>query len=49
VAKLAASEMAQRVVDRAVQLHGGQGLMKGATASEILKLVIAKQILKQSR
>jgi acyl-CoA dehydrogenase len=65
VAKLVASEMAQRVVDRAVQLHGGQGLMRGATVerlyrdvrslrvcqgtSEILKLVITKQILKESR
>jgi acyl-CoA dehydrogenase len=64
-AKLAATEMAQRVVDRAVQLHGGQGVMRGATVerlyrevrslriyegtSEIQKLVIARDILKESR
>jgi len=64
-AKLYATEMAQRVVDRAVQLHGGQGVMKGATVerlyrevralriyegtSEIQKLVIAREILKEKR
>ena len=64
VAKLAATEMAQRVVDRAVQLHGGQGVLKGSTVerlyrevrslriyegtSEIQKLVIAREILKES-
>jgi len=64
-AKLAATEMAQRVVDRALQIHGGQGVMKGATVerlyrevrslriyegtSEIQKLVIARDILKESR
>jgi len=64
-AKLAATEMAQRVVDRALQLHGGQGVMKGATVerlyrevrslriyegtSEIQKLLIAREILKESR
>ena len=65
VAKLAATEMAQRVVDRAVQIHGGQGVMRGATVerlyrevralriyegtSEIQKLVIARELLKESR
>jgi acyl-CoA dehydrogenase len=64
-AKLAATEMAQRVVDRAVQIHGGQGVMRGATVerlyrevralriyegtSEIQKLVIAREILKEKR
>ena len=64
-AKLAATEMAQRVVDRAVQIHGGQGVMRGATVerlyrevralriyegtSEIQKLVIAREILKESK
>jgi acyl-CoA dehydrogenase len=64
-AKLFATEMAQRVVDRAVQIHGGQGVMKGSTVerlyrevralriyegtSEIQKLVIAREILKESR
>ncbi|MBI3932945.1 MAG: acyl-CoA dehydrogenase family protein [Acidobacteria bacterium] len=65
VAKLAATEAAQRVVDRAVQIHGGAGVMRGATVerlyrevralriyegtSEIQKLVIAREILKESR
>jgi acyl-CoA dehydrogenase len=64
-AKLFATEMAQRVVDRALQLHGGQGVLKGATverlyrevralriyegASEIQKLVIARQIFKEKK
>ena len=64
-AKLFATEAAQRVVDRAVQIHGGQGVMRGATVerlyrevralriyegtSEIQKLVIARQILKESK
>ena len=64
-AKLAATEMAQRVVDRAVQIHGGQGVLRGATVerlyrevralriyegtSEILKLVIAKELLKEAK
>jgi alkylation response protein AidB-like acyl-CoA dehydrogenase len=65
MAKLAATEMAQRVVDRAVQIHGGQGVMRGSTVerlyrevrslriyegtSEIQKLVIARQLVKESR
>jgi acyl-CoA dehydrogenase len=65
MAKLYATEAAQRVVDRAVQLHGGQGVMRGATVerlyrevralriyegtSEVLKLVIAREILKEKR
>jgi acyl-CoA dehydrogenase len=64
-AKLFATEMAQRVVDRAVQIHGGQGVMRGSTVerlyrevralridegtSEIQKLVIAREILKENR
>jgi acyl-CoA dehydrogenase len=64
-AKLAATEMAQRVVDRAVQLHGAHGVMRGSTVerlyrevrslriyegtSEIQKLLIARQILKENR
>ena len=64
-AKLFATEMAQRVVDRALQIHGGQGVVKGATVerlyrevralriyegtSEIQKLVIAREILKESK
>jgi acyl-CoA dehydrogenase len=65
VAKLVATETAQRVVDRAVQIHGGQGVMRGSTVerlyrevralriyegtSEIQKLVIARQLLKEMR
>jgi alkylation response protein AidB-like acyl-CoA dehydrogenase len=65
MAKLAATETAQRVVDRALQIHGGQGVMKGSTVerlyrevralriyegtSEIQKLVIARQLVKESR
>jgi acyl-CoA dehydrogenase len=65
LAKLQATEMAQRVVDRSVQLHGGHGVMKGATVerlyrevralriyegtSEIQKLVIARELLKEGR
>jgi acyl-CoA dehydrogenase len=65
VAKLLATEAAQRVIDRAVQIHGGQGVMRGATVerlyrevralriyegtSEIQKLVIARQLLKENR
>ncbi len=65
VAKLAATEMAQRVVDRAVQIHGARGVMRGSTVerlyrevralriyegtSEIQKLVIARELLKESR
>jgi len=64
-AKLAATEMAQRVVDRAVQIHGGHGVMRGSTVerlyrevralriyegtSEIQKLIIAREILKEHR
>jgi acyl-CoA dehydrogenase len=44
VAKLAATEMAQRVVDRAVQLHGGQGVMKGATVERLYREVRSLRI-----
>jgi len=65
MAKLAATEAAQRVVDRSVQIHGGHGVMRGATVerlyrevralriyegtSEIQKLVIARELLKEKR
>jgi alkylation response protein AidB-like acyl-CoA dehydrogenase len=44
VAKLAATEMAQRVVDRAVQIHGGQGVMRGATVERLYREVRALRI-----
>jgi acyl-CoA dehydrogenase len=43
-AKLAATEMAQRVVDRAVQIHGGQGVMRGATVERLYREVRALRI-----
>jgi acyl-CoA dehydrogenase len=44
VAKLAATEMAQRVVDRAVQIHGGQGVMKGSTVERLYREVRSLRI-----
>ncbi len=43
-AKLAATEMAQRVVDRAVQIHGGQGVMRGATVERLYREVRSLRI-----
>ena len=63
-AKLYATEAAGRIVDSAVQIHGGTGLVRGSIVerlyrdvralriyegtSEIQKLVIASQLLKES-
>jgi acyl-CoA dehydrogenase len=44
MAKLQSTEMAQRVVDRAVQLHGGHGVMKGATVERLYREVRALRI-----
>lgn len=44
MAKLHATETAQRVVDRAVQLHGGHGVMKGATVERLYREVRALRI-----
>lgn len=43
-AKLYATEAAQRVVDRALQLHGGQGVMRGATMERLYREVRALRI-----
>ncbi len=43
-AKLAATEMAQRVVDGALQLHGGQGVLKGSTVERLYREVRALRI-----
>jgi acyl-CoA dehydrogenase len=43
-AKLAATEMAQRVVDRALQIHGGLGLMRGSTLERLYREVRALRI-----
>ena len=64
MAKLHASEVAVRICDEAVQLHGGYGFIKdypvekfyrdvklctiGEGTSEIQRMVIAREILKQS-
>jgi acyl-CoA dehydrogenase len=44
MAKLFATEAAQRVVDRAVQLHGGQGLVAGAVVEQLYREVRALRI-----
>lgn len=38
-AKLVATEAAQRIVDRAVQIHGGQGVMRGTTVERLYREV----------
>jgi acyl-CoA dehydrogenase len=43
-AKLAAPEMAQRVVDRALQVHGGQGVLKGAIVERLYREVRSLRI-----
>ena len=64
-AKLFATEAAGRIIDSAVQIHGGAGLVRGSVVerlyrdvralriyegtSEIQKLVIAGQLLKENR
>jgi acyl-CoA dehydrogenase len=44
LAKLVATEAAQRVVDRAVQLHGGLGVTKGVKVEELYRDVRALRI-----
>jgi acyl-CoA dehydrogenase len=44
VAKLAATEMAQRVVDRSLQIHGGAGVMKGSTVERLYREVRSLRI-----
>jgi acyl-CoA dehydrogenase len=43
-AKLFATEAAQRVVDRALQLHGGAGVLRGATVERLYREVRALRI-----
>ncbi len=43
-AKLHATEAAQRVIDRAVQLHGGAGVLRGATVERLYREVRALRI-----
>jgi acyl-CoA dehydrogenase len=44
MAKLHATEAAQRVIDRAVQLHGGQGVVSGSVVERLYREVRALRI-----
>jgi acyl-CoA dehydrogenase len=44
MAKLFATEAAQRIVDRAVQIHGGVGVMRGAVVERLYRDVRALRI-----
>ncbi|HVR60550.1 MAG TPA: acyl-CoA dehydrogenase family protein, partial [Polyangia bacterium] len=44
MAKLFASEAAQEIVDRAVQIHGGQGVMRGVPVERLYREVRALRI-----
>jgi acyl-CoA dehydrogenase len=44
MAKLYATEAAQRVVDRALQLHGGRGLLRGSVTERLYRDVRALRI-----
>jgi acyl-CoA dehydrogenase len=43
-AKLFATEAAQRIVDRALQLHGGRGLVRGSATERLYRDVRALRI-----
>jgi acyl-CoA dehydrogenase len=43
-AKLFATEAAQRIVDRALQIHGGQGVLRGTTVERLYREVRALRI-----
>ena len=44
MAKMYATEAAQRVIDRAVQLHGGAGVTKGVKVEELYREIRALRI-----
>jgi len=44
MAKLFATEAAQQIVDRAVQLHGGQGVVRGVPVERLYREVRALRI-----
>ena len=48
LAKMVATEAAQRVVDRALQLHGGAGVVKGNKIEELYRDVRALRIYEGS-
>ena len=44
MAKLFATEQAQKVIDMAVQLHGGEGVRKGAVVESLYREIRALRI-----
>ena len=44
MAKMVATEAAQRVIDRAVQLHGGSAIKKGVKVEELYREIRALRI-----
>ena len=44
MAKMFATEAAQRVIDRAVQIHGGAGVTKGVKVEELYREIRALRI-----
>ncbi|MGB5038740.1 MAG: acyl-CoA dehydrogenase, partial [Blastocatellia bacterium] len=44
MAKLYATEAAQRIIDRALQLHGGRGLLRGSVTERLYRDVRALRI-----
>ena len=44
MAKLFATEAAQRIVDRAVQIHGGKGVVRGSVVERLYREVRALRI-----
>jgi acyl-CoA dehydrogenase len=44
MAKLTATENAQRVIDRALQLHGGRGVQKGAMVERLYREIRSLRI-----
>jgi acyl-CoA dehydrogenase len=44
MAKMFATEAAQRIIDRAVQLHGGAGVTKGVKVEELYREIRALRI-----
>jgi acyl-CoA dehydrogenase len=44
IAKMFATEMAQRVIDRAVQLHGGDGVRSGSKVEQLYREIRALRI-----
>jgi len=44
MAKLFATEAAQRIVDRAVQIHGGRGVERGSVVERLYREVRALRI-----